>query len=110
MKKKTFAKPFVIRRSDEGGTIPGGGSAFGGLDSIKPLPFPMSFDEWTSSSFCTDVDGSGGIDFADYAAWWESSGFGADSWLQYNPELAVTEEIPEIPDVMEEVFGEEIGG
>ena len=108
MKKKKFSDPMIdITPMDlNGGTV--GGSNFGGgdLNAIKPMP--MSFDEWTMSSFCTDVDGSGGVDFADYAGWWNANGFGEETWLAYNPELAVTEEV--VPDLGTDVLGEDIVG
>ncbi len=105
MKKKKFSDPVIeITQVDLNGDV--GGSNFGGdLNALRPGP--MSFDEWTMSRFCTDADGSGGVDFADYTAWWNSNGFGEDTWLAYNPELAVTEEV--IPDVGTDVLGEDFG-
>ena len=105
MKKKSFAKPFIRMTTAElNGT--GGGTLGGGL-SIRPLP--MSFDEWTMSSFCGDVNASGGVDFADYASWWTANGFGEEGLLVYNPELAATEEVIEVePDLSTDVLGEDI--
>ena len=104
MKKKSFVRPFVSLTTAELNDI-GVGSFPGGLDSIRPLP--MSFDEWTQSRFCSDLDKSGGVDFADYTNWWNGNGFGEENLLTYNPELAVTEEVP---DVVDEMIGEEFGG
>jgi len=110
MKKKKFADPLVILTaeildSDSGGNGSLGGGEGGHLDSIRPLP--MSFDEWTQSSFCVDMDGSGNADFGDYTNWWNSNGFGEDNVLAYNPELAAPEVVP---DLGTDVIGEDILG
>lgn len=89
MKKKAFSNPLVILTTAELNDS-GAGSLTGGVDSLQPIP--LSFDEWTQSRFCTDVDYSGGVDFADYVAWWASNGFGDDTWMQYNNDVVVTEE------------------
>ena len=108
MKKKSFTKPFIRLTTAELNDI-GAGSLPGGLDSVRPLP--MSFDEWTMSRFCGDVDSSGGVDFADYASWWTANGFGEDGLLAYNPELAATEEVVDLqPEVVTDVLGEDIVG
>ena len=109
MKKTKFADPLInpteeLFPMDEGG--PGSNHGGGHMNAIRPLP--MSFDEWTMSSFCSDVDCSGGVDFADYTQWWNSNGFGEDAWLAYNPELAVAEEV--VPDLGADVIGDDILG
>ena len=106
MKKKRFSDPVIeITTADLNGDV--GGSNFGGGDLNSIRPMPMSFDEWTQSTFCGDVDGSGGVDFADYTSWWNKNGFGEETWLAYNPELAVTDEVI---DPVANVVGDELGG
>ena len=90
--KKTFPNPLIVLTTAGTNDI-GGGSLPGGLDSIKP--FPMSYDEWTNSRWCKDSDGNGGMDFADYVDWWSKSGLGAESWAQFNPDVAWNEELTE---------------
>ena len=109
MKKKRFSDPSITPMTEVIGTNDvGPASGIGGptTDAIRPLP--MSFDEWTMSSFCSDVDSSGGVDFADYTKWWDSNGFGEDAWLAYNPELAAVEEV--VPDLGTDVVDEDILG
>ena len=60
MKKKRFSDPVIeITTADLNGDV--GGSNFGGGDLNSIRPMPMSFDEWTQSTFCGDVDGSGTV-------------------------------------------------
>ena len=39
--------------------------------------------------------------------WWNKNGFGEETWLAYNPELAVTDEVI---DPVANVVGDELGG
>jgi hypothetical protein len=108
MKKKKFADPLInpteeLFPMDSGG--PGSNNGGDNVNVIRPLP--MSFDEWTQSSFCIDLDGSGNADFGDYTNWWNSNGFGEENVLAYNPELAATEVAP---DLGTDVIGEDILG
>ena len=108
MKKKKFSDPLVTPTTELFTLNGGPGSGIGGgeqTDAIRPLP--MSFDEWTQSSFCVDLDGSGNADFGDYTNWWNSNGFGEENVLAYNPELAATEVAP---DLGTDVIGEDILG
>lgn len=113
MKKKKFSDPLITPMTEvlgEGGGGPGS-NVGGGVNTDAIRPLPMSFDEWTMSSFCGDVNGSGGVDFADYASWWSANGFSEEGLLVYNPELAVVEEAVEIePDLGTDVLGEDIFG
>ena len=112
MKRKKFTDPLINPMTEVLGDNSGGpGSNHGGDDSNAIRPLPMSFDEWTMSRFCGDVDGSGGVDFADYASWWSTNGFSEEGLLAYNPELAAVEEAVELePDLGTEVLGEDIFG
>ena len=109
MKRKKFSDPLINPVTELLGDNSGGpGSNHGGDNNNAIRPLPMSFDEWTMSSFCSDVDSSGGVDFADYTQWWNSNGFGEGAWLAYNPELAAVEEV--VPDLGTDVVDEDILG
>ncbi len=64
----------------------GGGSNIGELDKLKPVP--CRFDEWLQSRWLGDYDQNDTVDFGDYAKWWAQNGFGPDTWGQYNPDVA----------------------
>ncbi len=68
----------------------GPGSNIGGADSLKPLP--CRFDEWAQSRWCADYDQNGEVTIEDYARWWAQSGFDTDTWTEYNPSVAWTDE------------------
>ena len=111
MKKKKFTDPLINPTAELLGDSSGGNGSnvyIGGGDDLNVIrPLPMSFDEWTQSSFCVDMDGSGNADFGDYTNWWNANGFGEDNVLAYNPELAATEVAP---DLGTDVIGEDILG
>lgn len=83
MNKKTFAVPQVFLASASIDKVPGGHSAGGGWNSIKPVP--MSFEEWLQSRFVGDYDDDPGVDFKDYAKWFALAGFGTTLWESLNP-------------------------
>ena len=89
MKKKKFTVPLVFLTAAEP-MDGGGGSNIGGVDSLKPFPTP--FSEWMQSRWYGDYDHNDTVDFSDYAKWWAQNGFGADTWSQYNPGVAWSDE------------------
>ena len=103
--KKAFKTPLVFLTTAELNDI-GGKTGQGWVDSLKPLP--MSFEEWTASSYYADLDGNSSVNFEDYTKWWNTNGFGEESLMIYNPGLAATEEV--VPDIETDVLGEDIVG
>ena len=81
--KKQFSIPQAIPVADSPMATPWYGSGSGEGNSIKPVP--MSFSEWSQSRFVADYDQNPGVDFQDYAAWFNQCGFGETAWMQLNP-------------------------
>lgn len=83
--KKMFSAPLILTTDTILGSGDGHGSLPGGEDQDKIRPVPMSFGEWTQSRFVSDYDQNPGVDFQDYAAWFNQCGFGETAWMQLNP-------------------------
>ena len=89
MNKKSFLAPGVFLTAADLNDN-GGGSAIGGLDSLKPVP--MNFDEWMQSRFVGDLNKDGTATFEDYTQWWADNKLGADTWNQLNPDVQWNDE------------------
>ena len=78
--KKIFDAPLIILTTASPMDA-GGGSDWGGANSIKPLP--CSYEEWQQSRWCADFDQNGEVDFDDFARWWSQNNFGTDAFTEY---------------------------
>jgi hypothetical protein len=88
MKTKTFTVPRVFLTTADHNPLPGS-------DVAEPeylRPIPLNYGEWIQSRWIVDVNGSGSVDFDDYAKWWAQCGFGSDTWTQYNPDVQWNDE------------------